>query len=45
MKCTEPPNIWPYTMGMVKNAAEEKALRAKEIANGRLAMVAVMGRA
>ena len=30
-------------MGMAKSAEEEKALRAKEIANGRLAMVAAMG--
>jgi hypothetical protein len=30
-------------MGMAKSAAEEKTLRTKEIANGRLAMVAAMG--
>lgn len=30
-------------MGMAKSVADEKALRAKEIANGRLAMVAAMG--
>jgi|TARA_B100000768_G_C11265763_1_gene370999 hypothetical protein len=30
-------------MGMAKSAEEQKTLRAKEIANGRLAMVAAMG--